>query len=75
MDNYKIYRNEKNRQDRLRAQRKYYYKHRERILAHKRQLRREKEESSPTRPTVVEKTLIEMYHHLGNYLRARNLLV
>jgi hypothetical protein len=63
-----IYRNEKNRQDRLKAQMKYYYKNRENILA------KRANREPPASTTVKPETLITLYKDLQSYLKSEGLI-
>jgi hypothetical protein len=73
MENYKTYKSEKNRQDRLKAQMKYYYKHRARILAKLREKRGGNSEP-PASEKVKTSTLIDLYKSLKGYLESENLI-
>lgn len=69
MDNYKIYKSEKNRQDRIIAQKRYYDANKDKILL-KMKTKRLKER----KPTEFEQKLLDTYISLQNYLRSINLI-
>lgn len=69
MDNYKIYKSEKNRQDRIIAQKRYYDANKDKILL-KLKTKRLKERI----PTEFEQKLLDTYISLQNYLRSINLI-
>jgi hypothetical protein len=65
-----VYKSEENRQQRLKAQKTYYQKNRERILAQRKKLRHKTPESVEHDKNV----LVELYENLERYLKAKKLL-
>jgi hypothetical protein len=67
-----VYKSEKNRLDRLKAQSKYYYKNRDTILT-----RRKAKQGSgepPASEKVNPSTLVELYRSLKTYLESERLI-
>ena len=63
------YRNDKNRQDRLKAQKKYYERNREAILK-KRKLKRRRNRKL----TRGQQALLDLYHSLKEFLQLDGLI-
>jgi phage portal protein BeeE len=67
-----VYKSEKNRLDRLKAQSKYYYKNRDNILT-RRKVKRGSGEP-PASEKVKATTLVELYRNLKSYLESEQLI-
>jgi hypothetical protein len=66
-----VYKSEENRQQRLKAQKTYYQKNRERILAQRKKLKHNK---TPESVEHDKNVLVELYENLETYLKAKQLL-
>jgi hypothetical protein len=68
-----VYKSEENRQQRLKAQKTYYQKNRERILAQRKKLKHNKATESES-VEHDKNVLVELYENLESYLKAKQLL-
>ena len=65
------YKSDKDRKDRLIAQRKYYYNHRKAILS---RMKLKRDINRPREITKEQSLLIDLYHTLKDYLLSKNLI-